>query len=67
MRNRVKVTAVYPVCCHGFQEEEVPQEPFVALTSEEEDEVERAFSANRYDLMIWLYVRRESAICIVAH
>ena len=51
MRNRVKVTAVYPVCCHGFQEEEVPQEPFVALTSEEEDEVERAFSANRYDLI----------------
>lgn len=30
----------------------MPQEPFVALTSEEEDEVERAFSAKRYDLMI---------------
>ncbi|KAH1209115.1 Ubiquitin-like-specific protease ESD4 [Glycine max] len=52
MRNRVKVTAVYPVCCHGFQEEEVPQEPFVALTSEEEDEVERAFSANRWRILV---------------
>lgn len=67
MRNRVKVTAVYPVCCHGFQEEEVPQEPFVALTSEEEDEVDRTFSANQYDLMIWLYVRRKSVIYIIAY
>ena len=43
------------------------QEPFVALTSEEEDEVDRTFSANQYDLMIWLYVRRESVIYIIAY
>ena len=53
MRNRVNVRAIYPVCCCEFQEQEVPQEPFVALTSEEEDEVECAFSSNRYVLMIW--------------
>ena len=63
----MKVRAIYPVCCHGFQEEEVSQEPFVALTSEEEDEVDRTFSANQYDLMIWLYVRRESVIYIIAY
>ncbi|KHN14618.1 Ubiquitin-like-specific protease ESD4 [Glycine soja] len=34
------------------EEEEVPQEPFVALTSEEEDEVERAFSANRWRILV---------------
>ena len=67
MRNRVNVRAIYPVCCCEFQEQEVPQEPFVALTSEEEDEVECAFSSNWYVLMIWLYVGRESVICIVAH
>lgn len=38
----------------------MPHEPFVPLTEEEEDEVARAFSANRYDLMIWLYVIEKS-------
>ncbi|KAL5158131.1 Ubiquitin-like-specific protease ESD4 [Glycine soja] len=36
------------------EEEEVRQEPFVALTSEEEDEVERAFSANRWRILVTL-------------
>jgi len=55
--------SIYPVCCYDLQEPEVLQEPFVALSSEEEDEVfERAFSANRYEFMIWLYVRRLSII-----
>ncbi|CAJ1963396.1 unnamed protein product [Sphenostylis stenocarpa] len=34
------------------EEQEVPQEPFVTLTSEEEDEVERAFSANRWTILV---------------
>ncbi|TKY72601.1 Ubiquitin-specific protease ESD4 [Spatholobus suberectus] len=34
------------------EEQEVPQEPFVDLTSEEEDEVERAFSANRWSILV---------------
>jgi len=49
----------------GFQE--VPFEPFVPLTDDEEHEVSRAFSSNRYDLMIWLYVIELCLICIVAH
>jgi len=50
------LVSIYPVCCYDLQESEALQEPFVALSSEEEDEVERAFSANRYEFMIWLYV-----------
>ncbi|ESW10909.1 hypothetical protein PHAVU_009G248500 [Phaseolus vulgaris] len=34
------------------EEPEVLQEPFVALSSEEEDEVERAFSANRWTILV---------------
>lgn len=50
------LVSIYPVCCYDLQESEALKEPFVALSSEEEDEVERAFSANRYEFMIWLYV-----------
>jgi len=46
--------SIYPVHCYDLQEPEVLQEPFVALSSEEEDEVERAFSANRYEFMVWM-------------
>ncbi|XP_020221685.1 ubiquitin-like-specific protease ESD4 isoform X1 [Cajanus cajan] len=34
------------------EEQEVPLEPFVPLTREEEDEVERAFSANRWTILV---------------
>ncbi|QCE13269.1 ubiquitin-like-specific protease ESD4 [Vigna unguiculata] len=34
------------------EESEALQEPFVALSSEEEDEVERAFSANRWTILV---------------
>ncbi|KAK7335340.1 hypothetical protein VNO80_27119 [Phaseolus coccineus] len=44
--------SIYPMCCYDLQEPEVLQEPFVALSSEEEDEVERAFSANQWTILV---------------
>jgi hypothetical protein len=49
---------VYSECYCGLLNvidfQEVPYEPFVPLTDDEEHEVSRAFSSNRYNLMLWL-------------
>ena len=50
---------------YGFQE--VPLEPFIPLTKEEEVEVAHAFSTNRYVLKIWLYVIQKGSSCTISY